>query len=136
MTRTARIVIVEDDQVTAECLSDLLTAEGYTAHILEAPRTVETLRQAQPDLVLLDLILPDVPGEELLYALRAENDLARLPVVLVSAVPHLSDRAAALPVQGYVAKPFEIDVLLRTVADLLGEAGLRTAPSALQWAQA
>lgn len=122
MTRKPRILIVEDDDVTAECLSDLLSAEGYAAGILEMPRSVEAVRRAQPDLVLLDLIFPDMRGEEILRALRGEDDLAGLPVVLLSAVPHLAERAAALPVQGYVAKPFELDVLLRTVGDLLGQA--------------
>jgi len=136
MTREARILIIEDDDVTAECLSDLLTAEGYAAQILQPPRTIDAVRQAQPDLVLLDLILPDTSGEEVVRALRAEADLASLPVVLVSAVPHLDERAAALPVQGYVAKPFELDVLLRTVAEAVGQGGLCPAPPNLQWARA
>jgi len=135
MTREARILIVEDDDVTAECLCDLLAAEGYTPQVLQAPRTVEAVRQAQPDLVLLDLILPDTEGEEILQALRSASDLANLPVVLLSAVPHLAERAATLPVQGYVAKPFELDVLLHTIGDLLSRAGLCAARPRLQWAR-
>lgn len=136
MTREARILIIEDDDVTAECLSDLLASEGYTAEVLPAPRTVEAIRQAQPDLVLLDLILPDTGGEDLLRGLRAASDLANLPVVVLSAVPRLAERAASLPVQGCVAKPFELDVLLHTVREALGQAELRAPSPNLEWARA
>ncbi len=120
MTRKPVILIVEDDDVTAECLSDLLSDEGYATKILPAPRTVEGARLAQPDLVLLDLVFPELAGEEFLQALRRDGDLAGTPVVLLSAVPRLAERAAHLPVQGHVSKPFELDVLLRTVGELAG----------------
>ncbi len=136
MTGKPRILIVEDDAVTAECLSDLLDSEGYAAQVLPAPRTVDALRRAQPDLVLLDLVFPDVSGEELLHALRRDRDLAGVPVVLLSAVPHLAERAAGLPVQGHVSKPFDLDVLLRTVGELAGRSGLCQGQSDLKWAPA
>src|SRR5690606_37357979 len=91
MTHRPLILIVEDDDVTAECLEDLLAAEGYATQIMHTPRAVETVRGVQPDLVLLDLIFPDSRGEELLQALRREGDLANVPVVLLSAVPHLAE---------------------------------------------
>ena len=134
MTHRPLILIVEDDDVTAECLEDLLSAEGYATQIMHTPRAVETVRGVQPDLVLLDLIFPDSRGEELLHALRREGDLANVPVVLLSAVPHLAERAARLPVQGHVSKPFELDVLLRTVGELAG--GPCRAQGDLRWAPA
>ncbi|HOG46864.1 MAG TPA: response regulator [Anaerolineae bacterium] len=136
MTRELLILIVEDDAVTAECLSDLLSAAGYSTRVLAAPRTIAAVRQTRPDLVLLDLVFPEVRGEELLQALRSDAELAGLPVVLISAVPHLAKVAAGLPVQGYVAKPFDLDTLLQTVGDLVCRTGTCHAQTHVQWAQA
>ncbi len=136
MTGQPRILIVEDDDITAECLSDLLSAEGYATQVLPTPRTLEALRQAQPDLVLLDLVFPDARGEELLQALRRDRDLAAVPVVLLSAVPHLAERAAGLPVQGHVSKPFDLDVLLRAVGELAGRPCQGQVQPDLKWAPA
>ncbi len=136
MTGKPLILIVEDDDVTAECLSDVLSAEGYGTQVLEAPRTVEAVRSVRPDLVLLDLIFPDGKGEELLRALRGDGELTRLPVVLLSAVPRLAELAARLPVQGYVCKPFDLDVLLQTVGSAVGAPCLCGAEAGLRWTTA
>lgn len=114
------ILIVEDDDATAECLTDLLQAEGYDTKTLPVPDAIEVVRSPRPDLILLDLVFPDRQGEDLLHAVRRDRELCRVPVVLLSAVPHLADRAAGLPVQGYVSKPFELDLLLQTIGDLTG----------------
>ncbi len=115
------ILIVEDDEATAEFLTDLLHAEGYETRVLSEPDTTETVRALQPDLILLDLVFPDRKGEDLLHAVRRDRVLGHVPVVLLSAVPHLADKAAKLPVQGYVSKPFELDHLLQTIGSLAGE---------------
>lgn len=114
------ILIVEDDEATAELLTDLLRSEGYDTQTLPMPGTLEAVRSARPTLILLDLVFPDRKGEDLLHAVRRDRDLDQVPVVLLSAVPHLADRAARLPVQGYVSKPFELDQLLQTVGNLAG----------------
>lgn len=113
------ILIVEDDEATAECLTDLLQSEGYATETLAAPGTLETLRSIRPSLILLDLVFPDSKGEDLLRALRRDRELARVPVVLLSAVPRLADLAARLPVQAHVGKPFDLEHLLETVGSLL-----------------
>lgn len=114
------ILIVEDDEATAECLSDLFGDEGYATQALSSPGALEAVRSARPDLILLDLVFPNSKGEDLLRAVRLDRDLRHLPVVLLSAVPRLADTAAKLPVQGYVPKPFELDLLLDTVNNLVG----------------
>jgi DNA-binding response OmpR family regulator len=113
------VLVVEDDDATAELLTDLLHAEGYDARTLSTPKGVDAVRCARPDLILLDLIFPDSKGEDLLLDLRRTADLSDLPVVLLSAMPHLADAAAQLPVQGYVSKPFDMDHLLCTIGRLL-----------------
>jgi DNA-binding response OmpR family regulator len=114
------ILIVEDDDATAEFLTDLLSAEGYDTRTLSLPDTLDVVRSARPTLILLDLVFPDRKGEDLLHAVRRDQELSQVPVVLLSAVPHLAERAATLPVQGYVSKPFELDQLLHLVSSLAG----------------
>ncbi len=130
------ILIVEDDDATAECLTDLLRAEGYDTQALSMPGSVEAVRRVQPDLILLDLVFPDSKGEDLLHALRRDHELGGLPVVLLSAVPHLAELAAKLPVQGHVSKPFELDPLLQMVADLVQSLQRTDAPAGLRWSRA
>ncbi len=113
------ILIVEDDEATAECLTDLLQSEGYATETLAAPGTLEALRSIRPSLILLDLVFPESKGEDLLRALRRDRELARVPVVLLSAVPRLADVASRLPVQAHVGKPFDLEHLLETVGSLL-----------------
>lgn len=121
------ILIVEDDDATAECLADLLRAEGYDTRVLATPTAVDAVRRTQPDLMLLDLVFPDSKGEDLLRDVRGDHELGDLPVILISAVPHLADMAARLPVQGYVTKPFELDMLLQTVGSAVRRPNLQAA---------
>ncbi len=130
------ILIVEDDDATAECLTDLLRAEGYETQTLSVPGSLETVRRARPDLILLDLVFPESRGEDLLSILRRDRELRDLPVVLLSAVPHLADAAARLPVQGFVSKPFELDHLLGTVGGLIQPACLPESQAGLRWTPA
>jgi DNA-binding response OmpR family regulator len=120
MMANSLILIVEDDDATAEFLTDLFRAEGYDTQTLSLPETLEAVRSARPTLILLDLVFPDRKGEDLLHAVRRDRDLSQVPVVLLSAVPHLAERAAKLPVQGYLSKPFELDQLLHVVGSLAG----------------
>jgi DNA-binding response OmpR family regulator len=129
--RKPLILIVEDDDATAECLTDVLRTEGYDTQTLSMPDTVEAVRSTQPDLILLDLVFPDSKGEDLLHAVRRDRELNQLPVILVSAVPRLADIAATLPVQGYVSKPFELDQLLKAVGSLCQHPCLSGAGSGL-----
>ncbi len=130
------ILIVEDDNATAEFLSDLLWSEGYDTQILPTARIVDAALSLRPDLILLDLVFPDSRGEDLLQAVRRDRNLAATPVILLSAVPHLAAAAAHLPVQGYLSKPFELDLLLRMVSSLLAGRPLAEPAAGIRWPSA
>jgi signal transduction histidine kinase/CheY-like chemotaxis protein/HPt (histidine-containing phosphotransfer) domain-containing protein len=78
---------------------------------------VALARELRPDLVLLDLHLPDIPGEQVLAALRGDHELAETPVIIVSAdaSPVQAKRLLAAGANGYLTKPFDIDQLLAAV---------------------
>ena len=109
-------LVVEDDPWIRLLLTDLLTHEGYA--VLEASNGSAALRLAQrqpPALVLLDLILPEQSGLELLTELKSTRATAHVPVIAVSARTDLLARAAELA-DAVVAKPLDIEELLAKIS--------------------
>lgn len=101
-----RILIVEDDPQIAEVLSAYLLREGYqTMHCLDGSEALRTFAQWQPDLVLLDYMLPRLSGNEVLAAMRRSSDV---PVIMVTAVNDEAEKLGALRygADDYVVKPF------------------------------
>jgi two-component system KDP operon response regulator KdpE len=107
-----RILLVEDDRVLLRTLTIGLRAEGH--HVITAAdgRTaLDAVREDQPELVILDLGLPDISGMDVLTSLRAWNSL---PVIVLSARTDSSDKVGALDAgaDDYVTKPFGMEELL------------------------
>ena len=110
-----KVALVEDDRRLARAVATGLGEEGYTVRAVDsAGRGLELIRQWNPDVVLLDLMLPDNDGPELFDAFRAETDAA---LVGISAKSSVSDRIAGLKLgaDDYVAKPFELGELMARV---------------------
>jgi len=120
-----RILVVEDDVAIRRGVVDVLEVEGYTT--LEAPdfaRGKAVATEADVDLLLLDLILPDGHGFDLLAAVRATRPT--LPVIVLTALGQERDRVRGLKLgaDDYVVKPFSVNELLARV-----EAVLRRSPA-------
>jgi two-component system KDP operon response regulator KdpE len=107
-----RVLIVDDEPPIRKLLRMGLTAQGY--HVLEAPngKTALDLLEQRPDLVILDLGLPDVQGFELLRTIRARNE--QVPIVVLSSRGDEGAKVAALDLgaDDYVTKPFGTEELL------------------------
>lgn len=100
------ILIVEDEQRIADLLMDYLKASGYQAsHINTGLNAVETIRNTQPDLVLLDIMLPGVDGLDICKEVRKTS---RVPIIMVSARVEELDRILGLEIgaDDYICKPF------------------------------
>ncbi len=117
------ILVVEDEADLALTMKYNLQREGYEVRV--APTGLEGLAMAQqeprPDLVLLDLMLPDVPGTEVCRRLRTTDDTADLPIIMVTARGEEVDRIVGLEMgaDDYVVKPYSVrEVLLRVRAVL------------------
>ena len=117
------IIVVEDEADLALTMKYNLQREGYEVRV--APTGLEGLKMAQqeprPDLVLLDLMLPDVPGTEVCRRLRTMDDTADLPIIMVTARGEEVDRIVGLEMgaDDYVVKPYSVrEVLLRVRAVL------------------
>lgn len=117
MPRT--VLVVEDEPDNRLLIGMILRGEGY--EVVEAEDGaigIEKARQIQPDLVLLDVMMPGLNGFEVHERFKADPALQHIPVVMLTALAQQSEveRAVTLGVQGYVTKPFEPEELLSAVA--------------------
>ncbi len=127
----ARILLVEDSADVAEALRVRLEAEGHTVQIAptkaEALRAVEYLRvwDALPrDLVvILDIMLPDGSGHEILFQIRGDELLRDLPVVMLTGLgdPEMAIGGFLIGANAYLPKPFDTEKLLGAIQVLLQE---------------
>jgi CheY-like chemotaxis protein len=114
---SVEVMVVEDDQAIRESLTEVLVEEGFAVTwAANGAEALDLLRGARaPRLILLDLMMPVMDGWEFRRALRQDTALARIPVVIISAEHALPQKASALAVDGYLAKPFRLEALLSTV---------------------
>ena len=126
---TQRILVVEDEPALAESVQFALEREGYEVLVAaDGEAAVERFRADHPALVLLDLMLPKVPGLDVCRTIRAESDV---PIVIVTAKDAEADKVAGLELgaDDYVTKPFSTRELISRIRAHLRRAGMReTAP--------
>lgn len=124
--RAAHILVVDDHREIAELVADTLAEEGYTVRVAhDGIGALQAIRENRPDLLLLDLSMPRMSGDELLRRLQADG-LRDLPVILMTA-DRSPERLASLAVDLLLTKPFDIDHLIEAVAAILKPT--RTQPS-------
>ena len=117
---TTRILLVEDEQSLAETIRLNLELEGYKVHLAgDGKKALKAFRQERFDLVLLDVMLPEMDGFTVCEAIRLENDL--VPVLFLTAKHSSADRINGLRIGGddYLTKPFNLEELLLRVQALL-----------------
>ena len=118
----ARVLVVEDDSVVAETLTDVLELAGYRVwHARNGAEARAQVEQVQPQLVLLDLILPDIDGLVLCSILKKQ---ANVPIVVCSATGRRRDAILSLKLgaDDFIAKPFIPDDLLARIEAILRRA--------------
>ena len=117
------ILIVEDDEFSMKMETDVLKVHGYD--VLQSPDGKDTLQLARdhhPDLIIMDIQLPEVSGIDHLKALRADEALKDIPVLAVTAFALKGDKEKILGegFDDYMAKPISVARLLEMVADHIG----------------
>ena len=113
-----QILVVEDNEKNMKLFRDVLVVMGYrTLEATSGRQAVELATAHAPDLVLMDIELPDIDGVEALRRLRAEEDTASIPVLAVTAQAMQGDRERFLAegFDGYVSKPVDVGDLIGTV---------------------
>lgn len=127
---SSRILVVEDDVDFRKIVVEVLEQEGFRVH--EAENGAEALARLRSpgkrtDLILLDLGMPVMDGEDFRHWQRQDPRLASIPVLVLSADLHARRKAAALGVSGFLSKPFELEQLVATVKRLLLPAEVKDA---------
>jgi DNA-binding response OmpR family regulator len=127
-----RILVVEDDRDIAELVSRYLQKGGFTVELLGSGRdALQALETRPPDLMILDLMLPQVSGLEICRAARQLPATAAIPIIMLTARAEEAERIAGLDIgaDDYIAKPFSPNELVARVRALLRRAQ-RQAPAA------
>ena len=117
------VLVVEDDRANLMLMGDVLVAHGY--RVLQANHAragLNLAKEHRPDLILMDIRLPEVSGLSLTRTLKSDKGLRKIPVVAVTAYAMSGDRDRALTsgCQAYLAKPFTCDELIDTVHTIIG----------------
>ncbi|WP_373892092.1 response regulator transcription factor [Weissella confusa] len=111
----ATILIIEDDATIQALLTEKLTAEGFDVrHAYSGTEGQMAFTQAKPDLILLDLMLPGMTGEELLSDIRQQSEV---PVIAITAKADVASKVALLTsgADDYITKPFDMDEVIARV---------------------
>ena len=127
------VLVVDDESVLADMVSMALRYEGWNISTAgDGASAIATARSHRPDVVVLDVMLPDMSGLDVLHKLRKENP--QLPVLLLTAKDAVEDRIAGLTAGGddYVTKPFSIEEVVLRLRALLRRTGVTTVDSGAQ----
>jgi two-component system cell cycle response regulator DivK len=120
------VLVVEDNELNMKLFHDLLEAKGYnivqTRSGLEA---IDLAREHHPDLILMDIQLPEVSGLEVTKWIKEDDELRSIPVIAVTAFAMKGDeeRIRQGGCEAYLSKPISVTKFLETVRTYIGEAG-------------
>lgn len=123
-----RILVVDDEASIADLIRAILEDEGYVVAVArDGARGMAMARDWQPDLILMDVQLPQVDGGTAIRRLKGEPATGAIPIVAMSAGRNLLERTGDLDqADGALAKPFDVDALLAQVAFHLSRRSVTT----------
>ena len=114
-----RLLVVDDNEMNRDMLSRRLERQGHAVTMAENGRqALERIRAEPFDLVLLDIMMPELNGYEVLEQLKNDGDLRHIPVIMISAGQKIRDEGFEAGAFAFIAKPFAIKELM----DVLGKA--------------
>ncbi|MBP5534106.1 MAG: phosphate regulon transcriptional regulator PhoB [Alphaproteobacteria bacterium] len=120
-----KIVIVEDEQGLQTILKYNLEKDGYqTIPVMDGKKALETILKEEPDLILLDWMLPHVSGVEICKTVRQNHDIRHIPVLMLTARGDEADKVSGLSIgaDDYMTKPFSVPELMARIKALLRRA--------------
>jgi CheY-like chemotaxis protein len=115
------VLVVEDEYDLLATLRAILEGEGYATQACSDGReAIERIRSRKPDLLLMDMMLPCLSGEDVARMLEGDSEFRGIPVVLMSAAPPVIGRHPE-HCRAFLRKPFSLSTLLETVQSLIGK---------------
>ncbi len=116
------ILIVEDNELNMKLFNDLLQAHGYeTMQTMDGRDVLQLARENRPDLIIMDIQLPEISGLEVTKMLKADDELKDIPVIAVTSFAMKGDEEKIREggCEGYIAKPISVPTFLETVTKFL-----------------
>jgi len=120
------VLIVEDNDLNMKLFNDLLEAHGYlTLKTASGTEALELVKSDRPDLILMDIQLPEVSGEVVIQWIKGDESIKHIPIVAVTAFAMKGDedRILSKGCEAYLSKPISIAKFIETVKFYAGEAG-------------
>jgi two-component system, cell cycle response regulator DivK len=118
-----KILIVEDNELNMKLFHDLLEVHGYeTLQTKDGREALQLAREHRPDLILMDIQLPEVSGLEVTKWIKADDELKSIPVIAVTAFAMKGDeeKIRSGGCEAYIAKPISVNSFLETIQTVLG----------------
>ena len=120
-----RVLVIDDDPSIRQVVGNALSDEGYDVdEAADGRAALAAIDRAHPDVILLDMKMPGMDGWEFVRRYRARYG-HRAPVVVLTAARDAARRGADVDAEGYLAKPFDLDVLVERVEAIVRGAGSR-----------
>ena len=119
-----KILIVEDNELNLKLFNDVLEAHGYeTLESREGLKALDLARAHNPDLILMDIQLPEVSGLEVTKWLKEDDELRKIPVIAVTAFAMKGDEEKIRDggCEAYISKPISVSHFIKTIDRILGE---------------
>lgn len=128
-----RILIIDDNEELRLVLGDRLRSEGF--EILEAEdgtSGLEAVRKQKPDVILLDLMMPDMRGEQVWKAIQNDSELKEIPILIVTALRQSQDRywGKSMPHEDFFSKPYDAEALIRRIRQKILQRKIKKSKSA------
>lgn len=119
-----QVMIVEDNELNMKLFNDILEGIGYTTiQTRDGMQALDLAHRHKPDLILMDIQLPEVSGLDVTKWLKAEDDLHHIPVIAVTAFAMKGDeeRIRQGGCEGYISKPISVPKFIETIKAYLGD---------------
>jgi CheY-like chemotaxis protein len=111
-----KILVCDDDEGVLEVMQIILNENGFDVKTLNNGRgIIKKVKEIKPDLIFLDIWMPGIDGKEVTKLLKNDPATSSIPIILVSALNTISDIQKEISADGYLSKPFDLDVLVNTV---------------------
>ena len=118
-----KILVVDDDPTVTRLVSKLLADHGYAVNVaVNGQEALDMVKKEKPDLVVLDIVMPEVNGYDVCWELRFNKSYERIPIILLTETPKRIDDAVGKRTNiDYMRKPMDSKALLEKIVNLLKE---------------
>jgi len=117
-----KVLVIDDDPDILEAVQMILTSGGYASDItMKGDETCQKVRDYQPDLIILDVLLSGNDGRKICKTLKNDERTKKIPIIMISAHPSAKDSIKECGADSFIPKPFSVAELLAEIKRYLGE---------------